>query len=202
VAIWFASDHHFGHENIRHYEARLRGHFASTEQMNDAILELHNSLVAPADTVYLLGDLAMGDFTRSMSWAERLNGHKLLIAGNHDKHSSAYERREHKREERAQIYRDHGFETLSEIVETEIGGRRVVLSHYPYRGTEDADTTGEERYAALRPVNEGLPLIHGHVHSLWRSRGRMLNVGIDANDLRPTSEAEVVDWIDTRAVHE
>ncbi len=195
MATWFASDHHFGHENIRRYEARLRGRFASTEQMNDAVLELHNSLVAPDDTVYLLGDLAMGDFVRSLTWAERLNGRKLLIAGNHDKHSAAYERQQDKRERRAQVYRDHGFEILPEIIDAEIGGYAVVLSHYPYRGTEGADTTGEERYASLRPVDTGLPLIHGHVHSLWRSRGRMLNVGIDANDLRPTSEAEVVSWV-------
>lgn len=197
MAVWFASDHHFGHENIRRYEARLRGHFSSADEMNDAILDIHNSLVDPDDTVYLLGDLAMGDFARSITWAERLNGRKLLVAGNHDKHSSAYERHEEKRAHRAQHYRARGLEILPETVEAVVGGRPVVLSHYPYRGTEGADTTGEERYAALRPVDTGLPLIHGHVHSLWRTRERMLNVGIDANDLRPTSEAEVVSWLRT-----
>lgn len=127
--IWFTSDHHFGHENIRSFEPELRGSFTSTDEMNDAIVAAHNELVEPDDTVYVLGDLAMGEFARSLEWASRLHGRKLLIADNHDKNSSAYERREWKREERARAYRDAGFEVLPESVELELCGRSVLLCH-------------------------------------------------------------------------
>ena len=51
------------------------------------------------------------------------------------------------------------------------------ISHYPYRGKED------DRHKQRKFENEidddGKVLLHGHVHTAWKVRGRMINVGVD-----------------------
>jgi calcineurin-like phosphoesterase family protein len=44
-------------------------------------------------------------------------------------------------------------------------------------------------------VDDGLPLICGHVHEAWRVRGRMLNVGVDVNDFTPVSQEQVAEEV-------
>jgi calcineurin-like phosphoesterase family protein len=43
----------------------------------------------------------------------------------------------------------------------------------------------------MRPVDNGLPLIHGHVHNSWKVNGRQINVGVDVWDFTPVSEADL-----------
>ena len=83
---WFASDHHFGHENMMKFFKRdgvtpLRP-FVDAEDMDETIIENHNRVVKPNDRVYLLGDLAIA--RRNIFKASRLNGRKKLLMGNHD----------------------------------------------------------------------------------------------------------------------
>ena len=84
--IWFTSDTHFGHKNILIYEKEARP-FASTEEMNERIIENWNSVVGRKDTVYHLGDFAFG--RHNIAIAARLNGDKRLVLGNHDTYPSA-----------------------------------------------------------------------------------------------------------------
>ena len=84
--IWFASDHHFGHENMMKFFKRdgvtpLRP-FVDANDMDETIIENHNRVVKPNDRVYLLGDLAIA--RRNIHKAARLNGRKKLLMGNHD----------------------------------------------------------------------------------------------------------------------
>lgn len=69
------ADMHFGDEAIRRYENRP---FATTEEMDTAMIAGWNDTVRSEDTVYVLGDV--GD----PSAIARLNGRKLLVKGNHD----------------------------------------------------------------------------------------------------------------------
>lgn len=78
MAIWFCSDHHFGHENIITFCKRP---FRTVDEMNSKMVEIHNLRVKPEDTVYFLGDVAFCDPRRFVS---QMNGHKHLIIGNHD----------------------------------------------------------------------------------------------------------------------
>lgn len=195
MVTWFTADLHLGHHRIREYEPATRGHFATVETMNDAIVAAHNALVAPTDTVYVLGDLALGDIAASLARAAELHGRKHLIAGNHERHSVEMRATGATLEHWRSTYRAHGFELLPDEIDIDLGAHRVLLSHYPYRGTHDADTTGRERHQQRRPLDHGLPLLHGHVHSLWRTRHRMFNVGIDANHLQPTPEADIAAWL-------
>lgn len=57
------------------------------------------------------------------------------------------------------------------------------------------DHTSEERYTQWRLPNLGAPLIHGHVHAEWRTRDRMLNVGVD-HWPTPVPQNVVLDWLD------
>lgn len=87
--IWISSDFHLNHSNILRFTdsktgARIRPEFSSVEEMNEIIIERHNSCVKPGDKFYTLGDVFFGDrewFKRA--WP-RLMGSKRLIVGNHD----------------------------------------------------------------------------------------------------------------------
>lgn len=83
---FFASDHHFGHENMMKFFKRdgvtpLRP-FVDAEEMDETMIENHNRIVKPTDRVYLLGDAAIA--RRNLDQVARLNGRKKLIMGNHD----------------------------------------------------------------------------------------------------------------------
>lgn len=83
---WFTSDTHFGHSNIIEYAGRP---FHSVQEMDEILIQNWNAHVRPQDHIYHLGDVSM---ERSSSRKEafctlirRLNGHRRLILGNHDR---------------------------------------------------------------------------------------------------------------------
>jgi calcineurin-like phosphoesterase family protein len=84
--IFFASDHHFGHEGMLKFVANdgwlVRPEFKDVEHMNETIIRLHNSVVKPSDHCYFLGDVAMK--RPFLQIVKRLNGKKRLVFGNHD----------------------------------------------------------------------------------------------------------------------
>jgi len=73
----------------------------------------------------------------------------------------------------------------------EIGGVLCNVNHFPYPGPEDGQY--RDRFDAFRPTDDGLPLIHGHVHSAWQVNGRMVNVGVDVWGFRPIPEPALVE---------
>lgn len=81
INVFFISDTHFGHKNILEYEKEARP-FASLEEMHEVMIERWNNVVKPKDVVYHLGDFCFG--RKSLDVAERLNGKKKLVMGNHD----------------------------------------------------------------------------------------------------------------------
>ena len=79
---FFTSDTHFNHANVIKYCARP---FASLEAMNREMITRWNAVVGPEDTVYHLGDFAMGKSSEWPGFLRQLNGaRKILIRGNHD----------------------------------------------------------------------------------------------------------------------
>ncbi|MHB8914863.1 MAG: hypothetical protein ACYC4K_03510, partial [Thiobacillus sp.] len=132
----------------------------------------------------------------------RMRGVKILIVGNHDPVFKDMVSDDPKRYEVARLkamqlgFADAHRELSLDIAE--VG--RVKLSHFPYmprsaNGLEDYML----RYRNLRPARgkEAL-LLHGHVHSLWRTKVEpctplMLNIGVDVWDMKPVSEAQIVE---------
>jgi calcineurin-like phosphoesterase family protein len=86
--IFFISDVHFGHANMcnfTNWDGTKARNFKSFEEADEAMVKNWNNLVAPQDTIYVLGDIA---YACKKEYADsiltRLNGQKKLIAGNHD----------------------------------------------------------------------------------------------------------------------
>lgn len=85
---WFISDTHFFHTNILKFvndkKERIRP-FNSLEDMHELIIENWNRCVRPQDFIYHLGDVTFQYHKPFQELMHRLNGHKRLIVGNHDK---------------------------------------------------------------------------------------------------------------------
>jgi calcineurin-like phosphoesterase family protein len=184
MTTWFTADTHFLHNTV----AGLRG-FDSREAHDEELIARWNSVVSPTDTVWHLGDVGLGNEARVLELAGRLNGYKHLVAGNHDVcwpgHTTG--RKHQRRWLRV-------FMSVQAFAKVRLDGRTVLLSHFPYAG--GGDHTDEERYPQFRLPDQGLWLLHGHVHSTERVHGgRMLHVGMDAWGDRPVSDDRVAEVI-------
>jgi calcineurin-like phosphoesterase family protein len=189
MTTYFTSDQHFGHLNIIRFCDRP---FAGLSAMNARLVQLWNETVTDDDTVWVLGDVALGALDESLAHIGRLAGRKLLVPGNHDRcwegdrplRKGDPEARERRRAKERQRYLDAGFAEIHDRPDpVAVGGQSVVLSHFPYEG----DSHGEDRFVEYRPVDRGAWVVHGHVHNTWRQRGRQINVGVDAWGGRPVA---------------
>jgi calcineurin-like phosphoesterase family protein len=131
----------------------------------------------------------MGRLARFEDRLDQLHGEIHLIAGNHDACSPIH-RQAHKHQ--AEWLRRR-FASIQAYARRRIRGANVLLSHYPYRGA--GDHTAEERYSQYRLVDEGLWLLHGHIHSAQKRRRRQIHVGLDAWDLSPVSIDTIAELI-------
>lgn len=129
--IFICSDTHFNHANIIKYCNRP---FATVDEMNSALIAGWNAIVHTEDTVYFLGDFALGPKEAFRRFSQCLNGHKHFIFGNHD-HISA-----------TQIL-ECGWESCQYKIDLEYEGQKVHMEHHPRADIAD-DTV----------------LIYGHVH--------------------------------------
>jgi calcineurin-like phosphoesterase family protein len=76
--VYVVSDLHFGHKNIH----KFREEFKDEEEHRETIINLWNKVVTKRDKVFVLGDAC---FTmEALPSIGKLNGRKVLIAGNHD----------------------------------------------------------------------------------------------------------------------
>ena len=192
---WFTADWHLGHRNILHLGNGRP--FATIEEHNTQLVRRHNALVAPSDQVWVLGDAAMGTITDTLALCAQMNGHKILVCGNHDRTTTA--KNLDKRAMWTNRYMTEGgfAGVLSHIRATTVKlstDQLVLASHYPYTG----DSQDEDRYTQRRPIDTGSWLLHGHVHHAWRINGRQINVGVDAWDYEPVPERRVIELIVTR----
>ena len=80
--IYYIADMHFGHENVIRFDDRP---FADTEQMDEVLIQNWNERITADDTVYVLGDAFWKNEENSIRIMQRLQGHKHLIQGNHDR---------------------------------------------------------------------------------------------------------------------
>lgn len=182
---FFTSDHHFYHRNIISFCKRP---YKTVEEMNEDMIIKWNSVVDREDTLYHLGDFSMAARPVEL-YTSRLNGHLKLIPGNHDFCHSVHKKSRVKETQNKWIefYEHCGWEVLPEQYAIEIARQKVVLCHLPYAG----DHTEDVRYPEHRPKDEGGWLLHGHVHTSWKTRGKQINVGVDQWNMFPVSEAEI-----------
>jgi calcineurin-like phosphoesterase family protein len=189
---WFTSDTHFGHANIIKYCNRP---FTDVDEMNEAIVENWNRVVAADDTVYHLGDVALGPWEKWDEVLTRLNGHKILVVGNHER---IFKGEPQKRIDRFMPYYQQWFEDIVDNMADFklVNGHTVNLSHFPY----EADHMDKARHMEFRLPDNGVPLVHGHTHMetiMSRSEANTIqvHVGMDAHNYTPVSEQQVIDFI-------
>lgn len=162
--IWLTSDWHFGHN--REFIWKARG-FSSVEEMNEYIINTHNSLVQPEDDVYVLGDLMLGNSSINIEYIKRLNGKLHIVRGNHDTDTrwEMYSQLPNVVEQSNAItfkYKQHHF----------------YLSHYP-------TLTGNLEKENLTQMTLNL---YGHTHQkehFYLDMPFMYNVGVDAHNCFP-----------------
>ena len=158
--VWFASDHHFGHDFMR----KLRN-FETIEEHDQAIIDAHNQVVSKHDDVYLLGDFIFRSARHYEYYTSKLNGNIHLIRGNHD-----------------HIGMDggtRGFSWIKDYYETHFDNpliedtkkckTLIVLSHYPLY--------------CWHKNRKGAIMLHGHTHNGIESseveRGKIMDVEIN-----------------------
>lgn len=201
MTTWFTSDTHFGHTNILRYSNRP---FSDVDHMNEEIIKRWNALVSPEDTVYHLGDVALGPIDKSLACVGRLNGFKILVDdGNHDRPFMS----------RGKAKYDYWVERYAEVFQeirpagqVRVGEDVVNISHYPYDGEGDHHKGGD-RYADERLPDGGRVLVHGHTHAEWavkemdsrvsRSKAGTLqiHVGMDAWHYKPVPAEKIIELI-------
>lgn len=173
--LFFTSDLHFCHKNIIRFCDRP---WSTTEEMNEGLVERWNKKVSPDDTVFCLGDFCFGGSAEWKKWREKLNGHIILIRGNHDRKMSST--------------MEGLFDEVLYQVQLEIDGRSVYLNHYPFL------TYG----GCWRKENNVVWQLFGHVHSkegiCGADSGRLkhllstqYDVGVDNNNYEPVSWEEI-----------
>lgn len=115
---YITSDLHIGHANIMKFCPTTRP-FRDVDHMNAEMRREWNVTVKPEDLVYILGDVTFMRPQPSVEYLRQLNGHKILIQGNHDQAN----------------LRDPAFRAcFNEIhvyYETNHAGVKVCMFHYP-----------------------------------------------------------------------
>lgn len=192
--IFFISDLHYFHTNIIKYCNRP---FASAEEMNESLINNWNSAIEKDDIVFDLGDFCWGGSGAWHSIMPRLNGHHILILGNHDRQNyrQGYEQ-----------YFD--FVTMQLFIEVDKQG--IYLNHIPFLTWDGCCNR-----------NNTIWNLHGHVHltkerdeQVFKSVGMDLeimkkysrpaqyDVGVDLNNFKPIPFEEIKRKIDFQIEHQ
>jgi len=185
MTTYFTSDSHFGHKNILKFCPERLKHCKDVVDMTEVLIAKWNKEVKPDDVVWHLGDVAMRLKPRDIKpILLRLNGRKRLILGNHDNCATVSK------------WEDLGFESVLNAAQIKLDGRLVWLNHYPYKEGFWKSLFKryyyDDRFYSRKLKDENQWLIHGHVHDLWQVKNKMVNVGLDAWNLKPVSEHKII----------
>lgn len=194
--VWYWSDQHFNHKNIIKYCNRS---FNTKEEMNAWLINVYNQKVKPTDVVYFLGDTFFCGINKAQHIMSKLQGYKILIKGNHDHGPNKMKR--------------IGFDEVYYSLTKTIGNYEVNLCHFPYIPSYAKDLTQQQAFEKYKNsqdmlerdfrhwehkiVDDGKPLICGHVHDNWIIKDKMINVGVDAlGQDGPVSEQTIKSYLE------
>ncbi|BCM86000.1 metallophosphoesterase family protein [Methylobacterium indicum] len=156
MTTYFTSDTHFGDPRVLRIDRRPFPDLAT----HDAVLiENWNAVVEPDDTVWHLGDFALGPPPeRVCALLAALNGHKHLIVGNNDGPATLAA---------------PGWLSTAHYAEIDVDGQHLVLCHYAFR--------------TWNRMGRGVVNLHGHSHGKLTPATRQYDVGVDAREFRPVT---------------
>lgn len=170
MRYFFTSDYHLYHFNIINYCKRP---FKTLNEMNNTIINNHNSRVKEDDIVFHIGDFMFrnspggkkgeGEPVKFRDVEKLLNGKIIHVKGNHG--------------------RNNGVKTIIEYLVIKYGGYRINLVHNP----KFIDYKFKINFV-------------GHIHNLWDikrfTKGKKhtdcINVGVDCNNFKPATFEELM----------
>lgn len=161
MTVFFTGDTHFGDPRVLRFDHRP---FGTLDQHDEALVSRWNAVVAPADTVWHLGDFALGPPpARIGEILEALNGEKHLCVGNNDD---------------AATLKAPGWTSVVSYKELVVEERRLVLCHYAFR--------------TWNGMGRGALNLHGHSHNKLTPMPKQYDVGVDAQDFRPVNLTDIL----------
>lgn len=178
MTVWLTSDTHFGHQGVIGMCGRP---FRRSAEMDEGLVQIWNSLVGKRDTVWHLGDFALGPRGSARRVFDQLNGIKHLVRGNHD----------------GDDVLGCPWASVSDVAEQSVDGVRLVLCHYPMLAWPDSQYNGR-RHVSGQPTTVTSVMCHGHVHGTPRD-SRLpvqdpcrVDVGVDMHSMAPVAAEAVV----------
>ncbi|MBM3300559.1 MAG: metallophosphoesterase [Deltaproteobacteria bacterium] len=150
--VLFTADTHFGSDGHRIFFKRP---FVDVLEMARALIKNWNEVVNPRDLVYHLGDFGVGDSIHAIF--HNLNGHKILVRGNHDPEPVLY----------------LPWADIARSMTITVRGQEIWLAHEPKRGW-----LGRDR---------GTWHLHGHSHGRRSPSLGSLDAGVECWDYRPVT---------------
>ncbi|MBK3745580.1 metallophosphoesterase [Paraburkholderia aspalathi] len=165
--IFLTGDTHFGHPLML---TALNRPYENVLEMNAKMIDEWNWIVGPNDTVWHLGDFAMKSSARDVADIfHALNGRKHLIIGNHDVDKGGNLLPEIER---------LPWVSVSHAGEIKHDRQRILLSHYAGW--------------AWNGQHKGTFQACGHSHGTLATMPGSIDVGVDAQGLKPISVDEFV----------
>ena len=158
---YIISDLHLFHKNILDICDRP---FKDLEHMHFQMIEWWNYVVEPEDRVFVLGDVWFkpeGQFV-----IKKMNGHKILISGNHDTDYLKY-------------YTAAGFNNIkgAHNYHCPVTRKRIIMTHIPIH--EDCLSRWDYNF-------------HGHLHHNVIFHPKYVNVSCEKLDYRPRLIADLI----------
>lgn len=167
--LFFTSDTHFSHAKVIEYSKRP---FDSVEAMNEALIKNWNDRISKNDTVYHLGDFSFDSAGQTGKIFDRLNGHKHLVRGNHDKNK---------------VLKNCNWASVEYYKEIKVDDKdaldgrvqRIVMLHYKM------EVWNKSHFGAFH--------LFGHSHGSMPDDPFSLStdVGVDTHSYKPWSYAEI-----------
>ena len=188
--IWFTSDTHYAHKNICRATTswtdadRLTRDFKSLDEMNAVICDKINISVKKDDLLFHLGDFSFGGLDKVTEFRNRIICKNIhLVLGNHDQHIAKDQNNLKGLFSSVQEYLELDIRMYGDSVKQQrlVMQQDFVLMHYPIQ--------------SWNKMNHGSIHLHGHVHLPPHQRlgkGKMMDVGVDGNELKPISLLEVM----------
>jgi len=171
--IYFTSDNHFFHKNIKKFCPDTR-QGETPEEMSELMIQKWNADVGQYDHVYCNGDFSFGWGNNTGKTLDRLNGIKYLVKGNHEKYLRDMEMLDRAGRRRWEAVEDHIF--------MELDGYKISMFHYPIWEWRD--------------MHQGAFHFYGHVHGRPTGiPGRCMDIGIDT---RPNKDMTLWPWEELR----
>ena len=157
--LFLTGDEHYFHKLMLLFRP-----FETLDEMNETLISNSNKLVKNSDIVVHHGDFSLGSPEQTEEILKRLNGHHIVIPGDHDRVLE-------------KLVGSNLFELRLPIFKMERDGQQIIGCHYNMRTWPRSHYNSWHTYA--------------HSHGKLLPVGKSHDVGVDNNSFRPISSGRL-----------